>query len=263
MYKILFLFISFFLVISYSFSQSDDTITTSSGLKYLVVKEGTGAPAVKGMAVEVHYTGKFTNGKIFDSSRDRGEPIEFVLGENQVIKGWDEGIALMKVGGKLQLIIPPELGYGENGIKDKQEQEVIPPNATLIFDVELMGVHKPLKSLEDTLLYTVVFSNVKDAIKLYKELKKKHPNDYNFRESELNTLGYELLKSNRIKDAIAIFKLNIKEYPDSFNVYDSMGEAYMDDGQNDLAIENYEKSLELNPKNDNAKQMIKKINDKK
>jgi len=256
--SILFLFLTFSV-----YSQSDDTVTTASGLKYIVVKEGTGAPAVKGMAVEVHYTGKFINGKIFDSSRDRGQPIEFVLGEAQVIKGWDEGISLMKVGGKLLLIIPPELGYGEQGIKDKQGNEVIPPNATLIFDVELMSVHKPLKSLEDTLLYTVVFSNVKDAIKLYKELKKNHLKDYNFRESELNTLGYELLKSNRIKDAIAIFKLNIKEYPDSYNVYDSMGEAYMDDGQNDLAIENYEKSLELNPKNDNAKQMIKKINDKK
>jgi len=254
----IFFILSFTILINFSFSQTPDTITTSSGLKYIVVKKGNGVSAEKGKAVEVHYVGKLTDGKIFDSSRDRGEPIEFVLGEGQVIKGWDEGIALMKVGDNFQLIIPSELGYGEKGVKD-----LIPSNSTLIFDVELMSVHKALKSIEDTMLYTIVFSNVKKAIKLYKELKKKHPDDYNFKESQLNTLGYELLKSNRVKDAIEIFKLNVNAYPDSFNVYDSIGEAYMIDGQNDLAVENYEKSLELNPKNDNAKKMLEKLNNKK
>jgi peptidyl-prolyl cis-trans isomerase A (cyclophilin A) len=108
---------------------------TSSGLEYIEVEAGTGAQAATGKTVAVHYTGKFPDGKVFDSSVARNEPIEFVLGRGNVIKGWDEGIALMKVGGKAQLIIPPDLGYGERGAGG-----VIPPNATLVFDVELVNV---------------------------------------------------------------------------------------------------------------------------
>lgn len=108
---------------------------TTSGLEYIEVEAGTGAQAVAGKTVSVHYTGKFQDGKVFDSSVTRGEPIEFQLGRGNVIKGWDEGIALMKVGGKAQLIIPPALAYGERGAGG-----VIPPNATLVFDVELVDV---------------------------------------------------------------------------------------------------------------------------
>ena len=108
---------------------------TASGLEYIEVQAGTGAQAEAGKTVSVHYTGKFQDGKVFDSSVSRGEPITFQLGKGKVIKGWDEGIALMKVGGKAELIIPPQLGYGERGAGG-----VIPPNATLIFDVELVGV---------------------------------------------------------------------------------------------------------------------------
>ena len=108
---------------------------TASGLEYIEVEAGTGAQAVAGKVVRVHYTGKFPDGKVFDSSIPRGEPIEFPLGAGRVIKGWDEGIALMKVGGKAQLVIPPHLGYGERGAGG-----VIPPNATLVFDVELVEV---------------------------------------------------------------------------------------------------------------------------
>jgi peptidylprolyl isomerase len=108
---------------------------TQSGLEYIEVEAGTGAQAEAGKTVSVHYTGKFQDGSVFDSSVSRGEPIEFKLGVGQVIKGWDEGIALMKVGGKAQLIIPPTLGYGEKGAGG-----VIPPNATLVFDVELVKV---------------------------------------------------------------------------------------------------------------------------
>jgi FKBP-type peptidyl-prolyl cis-trans isomerase len=108
---------------------------TASGLEYVEVKAGTGAQAVAGKTVKVHYTGKFPDGKVFDSSVERGEPIEFPLGAGRVIKGWDEGIALMKVGGKATLTIPPELGYGARGAGG-----VIPPNATLVFEVELVDV---------------------------------------------------------------------------------------------------------------------------
>jgi len=117
------------------FIQNGDAMITTSGLEYIEVEAGTGAQAVAGKTVAVHYTGKLQNGKVFDSSISRGEPIEFPLGKGRVIKGWDEGIALMKVGGKAQLIIPPDLGYGERGAGG-----VIPPNATLVFDVELVSV---------------------------------------------------------------------------------------------------------------------------
>jgi len=110
--------------------------TTATGLTYWDIKVGTGAAAVAGKPVRVHYTGWLTNGKKFDSSVDSGQPFVFTLGAGEVIKGWDEGVAGMKVGGKRQLKIPPALGYGARGAGG-----VIPPNATLIFDVELLGVN--------------------------------------------------------------------------------------------------------------------------
>jgi FKBP-type peptidyl-prolyl cis-trans isomerase FkpA len=113
--------------------------TTPSGLQYTDTQVGTGATAAAGQEVSVHYTGwLFNNGEQgakFDSSKDRMQPFEFDLGAGMVIKGWDEGVAGMQVGGKRTLIIPPELGYGARGAGG-----VIPPNATLKFDVELLGV---------------------------------------------------------------------------------------------------------------------------
>lgn len=109
---------------------------TASGLQYWDIKVGTGATAAAGQKVKVHYTGWLTNGKKFDSSVGTGHPFEFTLGNGDVIKGWDEGVAGMKVGGKRQLHIPPDLGYGANGTPDG----TIPPNAALIFDVQLIGV---------------------------------------------------------------------------------------------------------------------------
>jgi len=109
--------------------------TTSSGLTYQDLAEGDGAEAAKGMQVSVHYTGWLMDGTKFDSSKDRNEPFDFPLGAGHVIRGWDEGVAGMKVGGKRKLTIPPSLGYGARGAGG-----VIPPNATLQFEVELLAV---------------------------------------------------------------------------------------------------------------------------
>ena len=118
-----------------------EVITTKSGLQYIVYEEGDGEVAEKGMTVKVHYTGwlsdKGEKGTKFDSSYDRKTPLPFRLGAGRVIRGWEEGIEGMKVGGKRQLIIPPQLGYGNRAMGN-----VIPANSTLIFDVELVGVSK-------------------------------------------------------------------------------------------------------------------------
>ncbi|MBH0210260.1 MAG: FKBP-type peptidyl-prolyl cis-trans isomerase [Nitrospira sp.] len=116
-------------------AENNQQVTTPSGLKYLDQVAGTGDVAVAGKTVSVHYTGWLENGKKFDSSVDRGQPFSFPLGAGRVIKGWDEGVQGMKVGGKRKLTIPSELGYGSRGAGG-----VIPPNATLIFDVELLGI---------------------------------------------------------------------------------------------------------------------------
>lgn len=112
-----------------------NTVTTPSGLQYIEIVQGSGESPQPGQSVSVHYTGTLVNGTKFDSSVDRGQPFEFVIGQGNVIKGWDEGVMSMKVGGKRKLTIPPELGYGDRGAGNK-----IPPGATLVFEVELLGV---------------------------------------------------------------------------------------------------------------------------
>ncbi|MGA8832357.1 MAG: FKBP-type peptidyl-prolyl cis-trans isomerase [Desulfomonilaceae bacterium] len=109
-------------------------ITTPSGLNVEILKKGTGPTPKPGQDVTVHYTGTLANGKKFDSSRDRGTPFTFKLGAGQVIRGWDEGVALLPVGSHAKLTIPPALGYGAAGAGG-----VIPPNATLIFDIDLLS----------------------------------------------------------------------------------------------------------------------------
>jgi peptidylprolyl isomerase len=126
------------LVLSES-ANAQQTVTTPSGLKYIDTKVGTGPSPKTGQTCVMHYTGWLyeggKKGAKFDSSVDRGQPFEFPIGTGRVIKGWDEGVATINVGGKRTLIIPPELGYGARGAGG-----VIPPNATLMFDVELLAI---------------------------------------------------------------------------------------------------------------------------
>jgi peptidylprolyl isomerase len=116
-------------------SMDEQIVQTVTGLGYVDLVEGTGAKAAAGDSVTVHYTGWLKDGSKFDSSVDRGQPFAFALGRGRVIKGWDEGVATMKVGGKRRLIIPAHLGYGDRGAAG-----VIPPGATLVFEVELLGI---------------------------------------------------------------------------------------------------------------------------
>jgi FKBP-type peptidyl-prolyl cis-trans isomerase len=116
--------------------KEEKVITTKSGLKYVELKEGTGDEAKEDQTVEVHYTGWLKDGTKFDSSKDRNKPFEFRLGAGEVIKGWDEGVAGMKVGGTRKLIIPSDLAYGKRG------RGKIPPDAELTFEVELLGIKK-------------------------------------------------------------------------------------------------------------------------
>lgn len=114
---------------------SGDTVATESGLQYIVIAEGDGVTPQPGQTVSVHYTGWFTDGNKFDSSVDTGKPFQFPLGQRRVIAGWDEGVALMRVGDKRRFIVPSDLAYGERG-----HSAGIPPNTVLIFDVELLSV---------------------------------------------------------------------------------------------------------------------------
>jgi hypothetical protein len=229
-----------------------DTVTTPSGLRYVITQRGTGAPAPTGSYPIVHYTGTLTDGTVFDDSRKRGEPFAFRLGMGQVIKGWDEGVALLHVGDRATFIIPSALAYGEKGAG-----KIIPANATLIFDVELLDIKE--QSLGGMLSEVIDSKGIGAARREYERWKKGPRDTYYLSEGELNGVGYRYLKAKKLKEAIAIFKINVDLFPNSGNVYDSLGEACMSAGDRKLAIANYKRSLELDPSNTNADEMLKKL----
>ena len=227
-------------------------IKTASGLTYLITEKGKGRMPKAGETVVVHYTGTLTSGVKFDSSRDRNDPFAFKLGAKQVIRGWDEGIAKLHVGDRAILVIPPPLGYGAKGAGN-----VIPPNATLIFVVELVDIRGT--SLAEVLLEVQKTSGGAAMLARYRELKQTGFNDLYHSESDLNGLGYSLLRAKQTADAIAVFKLVVEEFPQSANAYDSLGEAYIAAGQKQLAIESYTKALEKAPKFPSAIEALKKL----
>ena len=165
--KIFLFFLMFGLLTVLAAAQDNDTISTGSGLQYIVLEKGNGIKAEEGKEATVDYTGYLTDGKEFDSSVKRKQPISFTIGEGRVIKGWDEGVALMKVGDKFRFIIPSQLAYGEIGAGD-----LIPPGATLIFDVKLLNISEPKLALGDTLLVTIFESGIDSAINQYHYLRK-------------------------------------------------------------------------------------------
>jgi peptidylprolyl isomerase len=227
-------------------------ITTPSGLTYVITARGKGRRPKTGETVLVHYTGTLTDGTKFDSSQDRKEPIAFPLGRGAVIKGWDEGIGQMGVGDSAVLIIPPQLGYGAKGAGG-----VIPPDATLVFVVTLVDIKG--EALSERLLKTIEERGIEAAVAEYRSLKERGFGGLYTNEGDTNALGYRLLGRKRVQEAVEILKLNVEAYPASANVYDSLAEAYLVSGDAALAIQNYEKSLSLDPSNTNAAMMLKKL----
>lgn len=230
---------------------SPEAETTPMGLQVEVTAHGDGPVPTPGNVVIAHYTGKLTNGEVFDSSRDRGTPFAFTLDAKEVIKGWDEGFAQLRVGDQAILTIPPELAYGEQG------RPGIPPNSTLIFDVEFVGLAE--SSLANELKSELDKNGIEGGQKLIDQLTADGFGDLYVSEGQLNGLGYRYLQNNEIDRAVAVFEWTVALFPDSWNAYDSLAESYAADDQLDLAVSNYEKSLELNPENDNAAQMLKKL----
>jgi len=227
-------------------------VTTPSGLTYLITKKGTGRQPKTGETVVIHYTGMLTNGVKFDSSRDRSGPFAFKLGVGQVIKGWDEGVAKLRVGDQAILVIPSDLAYGSKGAGDD-----IPPDSKLIFVVEVVDVKA--KSLADVLSTTLKDKGVEAMVAEFHSLKSGADPDLYVAESEINTLGYRLLRRQLVNEAIAVLKLNVEAYPQSANVYDSLAEAYLLSGDKEKAIENYRRALAIDPKMESAKQALKQL----
>jgi len=227
-------------------------VTTASGLTYVITSHANGRRPKTGETVLVHYTGTLVDGTKFDSSQDRKEPIAFPLGRGAVIKGWDEGIAQLGIGDSAVLLVPPPLGHGAKGAGG-----VIPPNATLVFVVKLVDIKG--EALSEVLLKIIDDRGIEAAVAEYRSLKERGFGDLYTSEGDINDLGYRLLSRKRVAEAIEILKLNVEAYPASANVYDSLGEAYSVSGNTPLAIQNYEKSLSLDPSNANAAMMLKKL----
>jgi thiol-disulfide isomerase/thioredoxin len=219
--------------------------TTASGLKYAVTSPGSGAQPAAGQVVIAHYTGTLPDGTVFDSSRERNTPFAFTLGRKQVIKGWDEGFALLRVGDKATFLVPPELAYG-----DKQRGS-IPPNSTLRFDVELVELKG--RALADLLQDTIDTAGLEAAKMKFAEARAAKFAGLHLSESQLNGLGYRYLgKEGKLAEARTILQWNVELFPVSAKVYDSLGDRA-------AALANYAKSLELDPKNRNAEKFLAEI----
>ncbi len=222
--------------------------TTASGLKYAITVHGTGAQPHAGQVVLVQYVGSLPDGTEFDRTKPAGPPFAFTLGMKQVIKGWDEGFALLHVGDHATLVVPSELAYGERAVGP------IPAYSALTFTVELVGIKE--HALTDALRDTLDHHGLQAAQTQFQELKAAKFGDYFVNEDQLNMLGYHYLQKKQLPEALAVLRWNVELFPASGNVYDSLGEAYLKSGDRALAQQNYAKSLELDPANKNAAKML-------
>lgn len=234
-------------------AQSNDTITTASGLKYIIVKKGNGAPAEPGKEIGIHGIGTFTNGEIFWETRTTNFPFYYVADANQVIKGCEEGVQLMHVGDRYIFIMPPELAYGS------RKRDPIPPNSTLIFDYELVSVEDPKPPVADTLYQAMNASGLKYTKELYHKLKETSFNAYNFREDQLVDLAYKLRKDKKYKEALAFLEMNLALFPQSAYTFYGYGDVYNDMGDNTKALDYFEKSLTLDPHNKSLQMKIEEL----
>jgi hypothetical protein len=235
----------------FTFPDLANAVTTPSGLKYAITHQGTGAAAQPGQVVIAHYTGTLADGTVFDSSHKRNQPFAFTLGRKQVIKGWDEGFAQLRVGDRATLIIPPELAYGSRAVGS------IPPDSALKFEVELLDLKA--RALSDLLQDEIEKSGLEAALKQFADLKAAGFGDCYVSESQLNGLGYRYLQKDKLPEAFAIMKLNVELFPASGNTHDSYGEVLLKQGHKDLALAEYRRSLELDPANENAVKMIAEL----
>jgi tetratricopeptide (TPR) repeat protein len=169
-----------------------------------------------------------------------------------VIKGWDEGVAKLRVGDHAILVIPSKLAYGSKGAGD-----VIPPDSTLIFVIDVVDVK--VMSLSDVLSKTLTEKGVEAMVAEYHRRTSIANPDLYVAESDINSFGYSLLRRKQVNEAIEVFKLNVEAYPESANVYDSLGEAYMVSGDKERALENYRRALTIDPTMESAKQAFKKL----
>lgn len=161
----------------------------------------------------------------------------------------------MRVGDRFLFTMKPELAYGEKGRGTNN-----PPNTILIFDYEILSVEEAKISISDPLAEVIKEKGITDAIeRALLLIKKDQERGINFKEDQLNRLGNRLLREGKVKESIAVFELNVSAYPNSSNMYYSLAEAYLKDAQEKRALENYQKSLQLNSKNANAAEMIKKL----
>jgi len=239
------------LVVSSHGEDAGGFTTTASGLKYSVTRHGSGSQPAAGQVVVAHYTGMLPDGTVFDTTRERNEPFAFTLGRKQVIKGWDEGFALLHVGDTATFIIPPGLAYGDK-VKEK-----IPANSTLRFDVEFLELKD--HALSDLLQESIDAAGLDVAQKRFAELREKKFADAYVSETQMNGLGYRYLSKDKLPEALAVLQWNVDLFPASANTYDSLGEACVKSGQREAALRNYARSLELEPKNKNAEKMLAEI----
>ncbi len=240
-----------FAVTASTISPAQAVQQSPSGLEVRVTREGTGPIPRPGQVVVAHYVGTLSDGTRFDSSRESGDPIGFTLGRGQVIKGWDEAFARLRVGSTAVLTIPPELAYGA------KQRGPIPPNSTLVFEVELLDVKDG--SLGDTIEQAIEQGGLDVGLGRFAELRAKGFPGLYVDESQLNRVGYKFLKDGKLREAVAVLRLNARLYPASSNVHDSLGEALAASGRKKAAIAEYRRALKLDPKAENARKMLEQL----